>query len=92
MSRWLDMHGRPTGAWPVARHRWGWGSGQFAIAAAHVLRHAIDDDDSAAEPTLLAADTRIPVVGESAFGGEWPRHCVGVEPSAVVALGPRRDT
>ena len=56
----------------MARHRWGWGSGQFAIAAAHVLRHAIDDDDSAAEPTLLAADTRIPVFGEAAVGGEWP--------------------
>ena len=47
-------------------------SGQFTIARAHVLRHAIDDDDSAAEPTLLAADTRIPVVGEAAVGGEWP--------------------
>ena len=45
-------------------------SGQFTIATAHVPRHAIDDDDSAAEPTVLAADTRIPVFGEAAVGGE----------------------
>ena len=76
MSPWLDMHSRSTGAFSrsVARDAATAGDapGQFTIAAVHVPHHAIDDDDSAAEATLLAADTRIPDFGEAAVGGEWP--------------------
>ena len=43
------------------------GLGRFTIMAAHVLRHATEDDDIAVEPIPLAAEGRFPVVGEDVF-------------------------
>ena len=77
MSPWLDMHSRSTGAFSrsVARDAASLGMRLASSRSRRriVLRHAIDDDDSAAEPTLLPADTCIPVFGKAAVGGEWPR-------------------